>query len=216
MKSYYEKYWQGTLEDNDALYADPPTWPEKETRRLLKAADGVINGVVLDAGCGDGTFDRIIFAQNPNLRLFGMDISRTAVNKAGSDNSQCRLSFAVGDVISLPFKDNMFDCVMLIEVIEHVLDVPKLLNETKRVLKDRGKLFITTTDFNLLKKMIIAVFFFERYFYPTNPHIRIFTHKTLRDILHRSGFNVLSQRWNGSYFGLMPMGQIVICEKTET
>jgi ubiquinone/menaquinone biosynthesis C-methylase UbiE len=216
VKAYYEKYWQGTLETDDALYADPPTWPEKETRRLLKAMDGVINGVVLDAGCGDGTFDRIICRHHPDLTLYGMDISRTAVSKAGSDPSSGRLSFAVGDVVSLPFKDRIFDCVVLIEVIEHVFDVPQLLGEINRVLKDGAKLFITTTDFNLLKKMIVAAFLFERYFYPTNPHIRIFTRKSLKDILLKSGFNVRSYQWNGSYFGIMPMGQIVICEKVKT
>ncbi len=216
MKSYYEKYWQGTLGDSDALYADPPTWPEKETRRLLKALNGVINGVVLDAGCGDGTFDKIICTHHPDLKLYGMDISWSAVGKAGSAPLPKRLSFAVGDVVSLPFKDLMFDCVILVEVIEHVFDVPQLLGELKRVLKDGGKLLITTTDFNLLKKMIVAVFLFERYFYPTNPHIRIFTRKSLKDILHKSGFNVLSYQWNGNYFGIMPMGQIVICEKVKT
>jgi ubiquinone/menaquinone biosynthesis C-methylase UbiE len=216
MKSYYEKYWQGTLGDSDALYADPPTWPETETRRLLKAMDGVINGSVLDAGCGDGTFDRIICSHHPDLTLYGMDISRTAVSKAGRNQSLKRLSFLVGDVVSLPLKDRMFDCVILVEVIEHVFDVTQLLGELKRVLKDGGKLFITTTDFNLLKKMIVAVFLFERYFYPTNPHIRIFTRKSLKDILQKSGFKVLSYRWNGSYFGIMPMGQIVICEKVKS
>jgi ubiquinone/menaquinone biosynthesis C-methylase UbiE len=215
MKSYYEKYWQGSLGDSDALYADPPNWPEKETRRLMKAMDGVVNGIVLDAGCGDGTFDRIICNHHPALTLYGMDISRTAVGKAVSDHLPQRLSFAVGDVVSLPFKDGMFDCVILVEVIEHVFDVPQLLGELKRVLKDGGRLFITTTDFNLLKKVIIAMFLFERYFYPTNPHIRIFTRKSLKDILRKNGFNVFSYRWNGSYFGIMPMGQIVICEKVK-
>lgn len=213
MKSYYEKYWRGTLDDDDALYADPPTWPEKETRRLLKATDGVINGVVLDAGCGDGTFARIIRDLNPKLQLFGLDISQIAVKKACREESQSQASYLVGDVISLPYKDETFDCVMLIEVIEHVLDVSKLLSETNRVLKNSGKLFVTTTDFNFLKKIVVSAFFFEEYFHPTNPHIRIFSHKSLKDILNKRGFKVLSYRWNGSYFGIMPMGQIVICRK---
>lgn len=44
----------------------------------------------------------------------------------------------------LPFKDNSFDHVIALDVIEHIKDDALFLNEILRVLKKRGKLFITT------------------------------------------------------------------------
>ena len=212
MKTYYEKYWQGTLDKDDALYADPPNWPEKETNRIINALEGKISGKVLDAGCGDGTFTKILNKHNRHLQLFGLDISETAIKKAADENFH-RLEFTVGDVISLPYKDCSFDCVILIEVLEHVFDIMSLLTQINRVIKKNGTLVITTTDFNCLKKLIISLFLFDRYFYPTNPHIRIFTKNTLKNLLGKCGFRIIHYQWNGSYWGIMPMGQIVIGKK---
>lgn len=212
MKAYYEKYWQGTLDKEDALYADPPNWPEKETNRILKAFEGRISGKVLDVGCGDGTLTRILLKHDPHLKLTGMDISETAIRQA-RDGHDHHLEYSVADVISMPYKSRSFDCIILVEVLEHVFDTMRVLSEMNRILKDDGCLFITTTDFNGLKKLLISLIWFDRYFYPTNPHIRIFTKNTLKDLLHKNGFKITHYQWNGSYWGIMPMGQIVICKK---
>jgi ubiquinone/menaquinone biosynthesis C-methylase UbiE len=213
VKLYYNEYWRGSKRDRNALYADPPTWPEKETRRLLGSLRGIAEGVILDAGCGDGTFDRILCAEMRPHKLFGLDISHTAIRKAHQASPCDHSTFSVGDSTSLPYKDRLFDCVLLIEVLEHIFDVPRLLSEVRRVLKDGGKAFITTTDFNLLKRMFISIFCFERYFFPTNPHIRFFTRRSLKTLLTDAGFKEVSYRWNGSYLGLMPMGQMAVCQK---
>lgn len=215
MKEYYEKYWLGTLDKTDALYADPPYWPEKEANRILKAMDGKIQGRVLDVGCGDGDFGRMLMQRKYGLELHGVDIAETAIRKAHT-SMDGNMRLTVGDVTGLPYRDDSFDCVLLIEVIEHVFDILRLLGEINRVLKNDGVLFITTTDFNLLKKIFISFFLFDRYFYPTNPHIRFFTKKTLISVLDKRGFKVIYHQWNGHYFRLIPMGQIMIGKKTNT
>lgn len=215
MKGYYEKYWQGSLEKGDALYADPPDWPEKETRRILAAMGDRISGRVLDVGCGDGTFARLLRRHNPDVDLFCLDLAEAAVAKAGDNHGGPPLRLMVGSVESLPCGSDVFDGVLLIEVLEHVFDIGDILREIHRVLKKDGVAFITTTDFNWPKKLIIAALMFDRYFYPTNPHIRFFTRKTLADMLQKTGFKVASYQWNGSYLGIMPMGQIVIAQKVE-
>lgn len=65
----------------------------------------------------------------------------------------------------------------------------------------------------MLKQIIIATFFWNKYFYPTNPHIRFFNKSTLKDILGKHGFKIIKYSWNGSYFKIMPKGQIVIAQK---
>lgn len=52
--------------------------------------------------------------------------------------------FVIGDAQSLPFKDNIFDCVVVEEVLEHVHNPVKLLKESIRVVRNEGRLLITT------------------------------------------------------------------------
>ena len=101
----------------------------------------------------------------------------------------------------------------MIEVIEHLVDIEGTLKELFRVMKPGGILLITTTDFNLLKQVIIAMFFFEKYFYPTNPHIRFFKKSTLADILSKNGFSIIKYAWNGDYLKIMPKGQMILAQK---
>ena len=49
----------------------------------------------------------------------------------------------------IPFKSKYFDSISLLEIIEHLSDrdISKILNESYRVLKENGKLFITTPNY---------------------------------------------------------------------
>lgn len=47
---------------------------------------------------------------------------------------------------NLEFKDNMFDAVLMIEVLEHIYDDKKAINEVYRVLKPNGKLIVTAPN----------------------------------------------------------------------
>jgi len=50
----------------------------------------------------------------------------------------------VGDAHKLPFEDNMFDVILCTEVLEHLHDPKIAIAEMNRVLKDKGKLILTT------------------------------------------------------------------------
>ena len=75
---------------------------------------------------------------------------------------------------------------------------------------------MTTTDFNWLKKIIIASFYWDKFFYPNNPHIRFFTKKTLIEMCKKYSLQLVDYKWNKSYFGLMPKGQMIVFKKNDT
>lgn len=50
----------------------------------------------------------------------------------------------IGDGLNLPFSDNVFDAVIMSELLEHVSDPGRVLSEAARVLKPGGKALITT------------------------------------------------------------------------
>ena len=47
------------------------------------------------------------------------------------------------DVTNIPYKDEMFDYVIINHVLEHVLDEKKAISELKRVLKPNGKIVMS-------------------------------------------------------------------------
>lgn len=87
-----------------------------------------INDRVLDIGCGDGRFVRL-------LRKY-------FINAIGIDPNNKGLYTIKGSVYNLPFKDNQFDLLVLFEVIEHV--DKRAYKEMRRVLKSNGKIIITS------------------------------------------------------------------------
>lgn len=101
---------------------------------------------ILDVGCGTGRFEEILLGQGFNIDVIAIDISKKSIHVAKSKLNSEKFEFLCGDVASLPFKDDSFDCCVLIEVIEHISNKESVLKELKRVLKTRGKLIITTPN----------------------------------------------------------------------
>src|SRR3989344_8655701 len=97
-----------------------------------ESALGVIdNGSVLDLGCGDGMLlDSLKLRGN---RIEGVDISGEAVKKCEVKGHKVELfDFSDG---KLPYADNSFDYVVMLDVLEHLYDPDTVLAEAKRVSK---------------------------------------------------------------------------------
>jgi 2-polyprenyl-3-methyl-5-hydroxy-6-metoxy-1,4-benzoquinol methylase len=208
-KDYYERYWKHDLKSGAVFEAPPDEFNEKN----IPILEPYLKGNILDLGCGEGRLVRRLSEYPHVTRTLGIDVSSEAIKLALQKNKTPKTEFAVTASNNLPCGKDCFDLVASTDVMEHLLDVECTLMEINRVLKKDGFLFITTTDFNFLKKLLIAVFKFDEYFYPTTPHIRFFTHKTLKAMLNKTGFKVVEYQWDGSYMGIMPKGQIVIAQK---
>lgn len=100
-------------------------------RKFLKNCD-----FVLDLGCGSGKFFDIF----RNRKFVGLEIDPNKI-KHISDGLVIR-----GDATNIPLKDSTIDGVLCTEVLEHVKDYKKVIQEIKRVLKTSGKALITTPN----------------------------------------------------------------------
>lgn len=207
---YYERYWKKEL-DKEGFASKPPEWEDFNLNRIKDIIMPHCIGKVLDIGCGDGFFTSQLNNLNTVKNVTGVDISKTAIQIA--KRRFPGIDFVVASVDKLPFSNESYEFVSMIEIVEHILDIEQMFKEVNRILKPGGCMVITTSDFNALKRIIIATFFWEKYFYPTNPHIRFFTKRTLNESLNKTGFEVFKYLWNGNYAGIMPKGQIVLAKK---
>jgi SAM-dependent methyltransferase len=83
---------------------------------------------ILDLGCATGAYCI-------ELAKYGFACTGADTNAAYVDQARKRGVEAVAFRDRLPFPDQAFDTVILIEVLEHVVDVRKLLEEVKRVAR---------------------------------------------------------------------------------
>lgn len=99
---------------------------------------------ILDYGCGPGTF-LIKLSKLTKANLKGVDISEEFIKESKSNFEKLNINNIAVEKVSpekLPFKDQHFDLIFIIDVIHHLDDIQKNLSEIKRVLKKDGKLII--------------------------------------------------------------------------
>lgn len=100
---------------------------------------------ILDLGCGRGK-EAIKAAELTGSTGFvvGLDITPAMVSEAQlSSEGIENVSFVVGDIEELPFKNEFFDAVMSNCVINHAKSKTKVYSEIYRVLKKGGRFVIS-------------------------------------------------------------------------
>ncbi len=99
---------------------------------------------ILIVGCGFGLDEKNIKHLFPNSILYSTDISEEMIIRAIDSASPSH--FALAPAERLPFPDQCFDRVISREVIEHVVNPEKMMQEIFRVLKPEGVAVITTEN----------------------------------------------------------------------
>jgi len=85
---------------------------------------------VLDIGCGEGVILEQLRAYHPAPST-GIDLDPARIYLAKSRSGD--IPFIIGDAQELPYEDNSFDFVMILEVLEHVGEPDIVLREAFRV-----------------------------------------------------------------------------------
>lgn len=128
-----ERYWKTRSIEYDQLqWVNTPTHAEQ----IVDIAKLNTSHSVLDVGCGTGKL--IKYLTSLGINSSGIDISSAMVNLA---QQKCpENDIRVGDIRSLPYAANTFDCVVASMVFHHILrDTQKALAEIHRVLVPNGK-----------------------------------------------------------------------------
>lgn len=160
---------------------------------IRKAIDNILGagGVLLDIGCGDGRITDLF--RDKFKYLYGIDISEKFVNEANERGIMAKVVDI--NINSLPYPDSFFDVILCSEVIEHIFDTDFLLQECRRVLKDKGYLVLSTPNLAAWYNRILFVFGFqpiqsEIRLKGGTGHIRVFTLKALKRLLMEYNFQI--------------------------
>ena len=212
VSDYYDRHWRNRIDKEPG--SKDVTWKDQGAVRLL-VKHGKALDCVMDLGCGIGLTFQFLATIPGVKRLIGIEPSPLAIVEAKRRFPQAEIHEAFAEDISV-VPDNTCDAVVALAVMEHIYDTHRVLNEINRVLKPGGLVAVYTTDFNLLKKVLVALFAFEKCFDVCGGHIRFFTRKSLAAVMEEHGFETVAQEWDTTYFGIMPQGQNALFRKVRS
>jgi ubiquinone/menaquinone biosynthesis C-methylase UbiE len=132
---YYDQWFRSTAADKLRLYLDLP-----------------VSGMVLDAGGGTGRVSQL---------LKGMATSFVVADESYGMLKQVLCKDNLAPVCTyteeLPFVDNVFDRILMVDALHHVLDNRQTARELWRVLKAGGKIVIEEPDIRTLTIKLVAI-----------------------------------------------------------
>jgi ubiquinone/menaquinone biosynthesis C-methylase UbiE len=109
--------------------------------------NAVLDKSILDIGCGKGGLEAIAISLLGAKEVTGIDIhldmeqAKNYKNKLAPDRL---VEFCLTDAHHTSFTDSKFDAIITLDAFEHFRDPFKVLEESKRILKEKGKIFLTS------------------------------------------------------------------------
>ncbi|MCB9813111.1 MAG: methyltransferase domain-containing protein [Pseudomonadales bacterium] len=140
---------------------------------------------ILDVGCGVGTLALYFASLGANVR--GIDVSQRAIDICKNAKKQLGLKNVTFEKKLLKKGQGKFGLVIVTEVIEHIENESKFLNEIRSQLIDHGLLYLTTPSKN---NWLYRLGFFNKFDKEVG-HLRRYSEAKIKELLTRNGFEVL-------------------------
>lgn len=124
----YLKIFGAPLLDNKYYY--------KIMRSLLNLKE---DELILDFGTAGGI--NAISITREGFNVVGFDIRKEGIEKAVNRSKKLKLksNFVIADGTATPFKSEIFDKIICLQVLEHIIDDMKAISEIYRLLKKGGE-----------------------------------------------------------------------------
>ena len=153
-------------------YFSPATYADyKVTKPLIEK---YARGKLLDVGCGHMPFKQLISRYVERYETFDTQEHTGGVTYIGDIQNMRQIS------------DNLYDSLVCFEVLEHVPDPFKAMQEIQRIVKKDGIVLITVPHLSRLHELPHDYYRYTRY--------------GLKYLLERNGFSVLEMHQRGGLF----------------
>jgi len=145
---------------------------------------------ILDLGCGDGFFAKVVFdAKTVDV---GLDLSESRITEAKKSGVYKKLITYNGKTI--PFEKNSLATVVSNCVLEHILDLKTVLSEIHRVLKPKG-IFYTTVmteewEQNLFGSLILGNWY-KKWMRKKQVHLNLLSSQEWDLAFKKAGFTIV-------------------------
>jgi ubiquinone/menaquinone biosynthesis C-methylase UbiE len=134
-------------------FDSPRSWEDPWVLHRLEELPGT-PAKLLDCGCGRGTFAIYVREHLPHFQVSACDLFDSGSREGGSVKELAKslekkgVEYFEEDMRKLTFRDDCFDVVTCISVLEHIAESRAALHEMVRILKPGG-LLVATVDIML-------------------------------------------------------------------
>jgi len=202
LRAYYaQQYFQQARGSYELHYSETElAWIRSRSRVRVDAVVDAWRGLpdptsprrLLDVGCGEGFGMQAFRDRGWDVR--GLDFSVAGIR---AQNPRLEPFLIAGDVqesiTAEVAASNRYDCVTLINVLEHVLDPITLMESIHELLLPHGVLVVTVpNDFSLLQALALSEGHVEREYWVAPPdHLQYFDSDALASISDATGWRVI-------------------------
>lgn len=162
--------------------------------------DQIFERPVLDIGCGEGLFGKILFVGKVDT---GIDPNARELSRARELGAYEELIECYGDKIPKP--DGSYRTIFTNSVMEHIPDINSVFNEAHRLLAPGGRMYITVPSDHFDKYTWISLFLsffhlkklqkrFSNFFNKFWVHYHCYSPEQWRKIVENAGFEVVEIR----------------------
>ena len=150
---------------------------------------------VLDMGCGAGRHAFEVYRRGADVTALDTSLAElgevarmcAAMAAEGEAPATAHVGVIAGDATTMPFGNGSFDTVIAAEVLEHIPDDQRAIDEIARVLRPGGIAAVTVPSW--LPERICWALSSEYHEVPGG-HVRIYTRVELEAKLRRAGLRV--------------------------
>lgn len=141
---------------------------------------------LLDVACGTGELEKLLLVRWPGLRITGVDLSPSMLERAREKLECSTVSWVVADAASLGLADASFDYVVCASSFHYFSRPRQALREMHRVLRRTGTLVLVDWCDDYLTCKLCGIWL--RW---TDPAFqRTYSLRTCREMLEQEGFEV--------------------------
>jgi trans-aconitate methyltransferase len=197
---YQDRYANGYIDE----------WPTERKQRIFEVIRSLALpevGTALDFGCGNGVLTDVLRQALPSgWNVYGSDISKNAIANASERYPECTFLNAEDRRLT----EQKFDFLFTHHVLEHVYDLPQILNEIDACLKDKASILHILPCGNagsfehsicLLHKDGINRNIENRFFFEEEGHIRRLDTAQLSALAAEKGFQLTQEYYSHQYHG---------------
>jgi 2-polyprenyl-3-methyl-5-hydroxy-6-metoxy-1,4-benzoquinol methylase len=148
---------------------------------------------ILDIGCASGQTGRKI-KERQDCTIQGIEINKEAASEASKYLDEVITSPIELALPSLP--NNEYDCVLLLDVIEHLVSPEQVLLQVHEKISKDGHLVICVPNighWTIIQGLLEGKWDYEDQGILDRTHLRFFTYDSLVRLITNSGFKIIAQ-----------------------
>ncbi len=150
-------------------------------------------GNVLELGCGTGLYSEVLVTKA--TKVLATDFSEEMINTAKQKRAYLKnTEFVQANALNLQFESEFFDTVFMANLIHIIGNAEKVIQESKRMLKKKGTLIITSfamNEMNFFNQLTMGIRFLKTFGKPPEETKKEkTTKKSIENLLEENGFEI--------------------------